>query len=121
MVEAATLAVEYLASTGPCAVTVLVRFIRLYSKIGGITLNNTYETPKQNAGTTNEMDIRELTGKELEDVTGGWELDQLSHGEQRRWERTKQQLNSDDEDERERAEHLIRSLDKKFTRKYDKQ
>lgn len=32
---------------------------------------------EQNAGTTDGMDIRELTSNDLEGVTGGWELDQL--------------------------------------------
>lgn len=83
-------------------------------------MNSAHMIREQNAGTADAMDIRELTSDELEGVTGGWELDQLKKSDREQWIKYRQQLNSDDEDLRDEAASKLRSLNKKFTKKYDK-
>ncbi len=71
-------------------------------------MNSAHMIREQNAGTTDAMDIRELTSDELEGVTGGWELDQLKKTDREQWIKYRQQLNSDDEDLRDEAESRLR-------------
>lgn len=55
----------------------------------------------------------------MENVTGGWELEQLKGGMRRKWDALQEQAKSEDEDEREYAERMLAKLDKKIAKKYD--